>query len=182
MKMFVPSVRDIEAFVELGGAVMPAILVLGVVIWFSLILRWMELGVAREASERDLEARMSRVASRGASESTRRWRLRMAAEAVRWRMRRAGVATELMIAAAPLLGLLGTISGMVETFDVLHMSQGFDRSQAMARGIAKALITTEFGLFLSIPAILVSRTLNRCEVRQARKVDEIEALLASRES
>lgn len=175
MMASIPSVADVLAFVELGGAVMPALFVLGVAAWTALLLRWMELGAGDT-----ITAQMTRAA--GPPGPGRSWRVRVAAEEGRHRLHRAGAATDLMIAAAPLLGLLGTISGMIETFDVLHMTQGLDRSEAMARGISKALITTEFGLLLSIPAILASRAIGRREARHARKFDELEARLAAEEA
>ena len=69
------------------------------------------------------------------------------------------------IAAAPLLGLLGTITGMIQTFAALSANTGEDASQLVASGISKALLTTNAGLVVAIPAIflayLVKRQLNR---------------------
>lgn len=53
----------------------------------------------------------------------------------------------------PLLGLLGTISGMIASFNVIS-SLGMGNPQAMASGIAEAMITTEAGLTCAIPTLL----------------------------
>jgi|TARA_B110000116_G_C16480482_1_gene422224 biopolymer transport protein ExbB len=68
-------------------------------------------------------------------------------------------------AAAPLLGLLGTITGMIQTFAALSTGGGDDTSSMVASGISKALLTTNAGLVVAIPAIfltyLVKRYMNR---------------------
>jgi len=53
----------------------------------------------------------------------------------------------------PILGLLGTVTGMIATFTVIKL-QGTGDAQSMAGGIAEALITTQAGLVASLPIIL----------------------------
>ncbi|MCS5711791.1 MotA/TolQ/ExbB proton channel family protein [Candidatus Berkiella aquae] len=60
--------------------------------------------------------------------------------------------------AAPLLGLLGTVLGMIQIFAVLG---GTPDPQALAGGIAQALLTTAFGLFIAIPCLLFHRYFRR---------------------
>jgi biopolymer transport protein ExbB len=55
-------------------------------------------------------------------------------------------------AIAPLLGLLGTVTGMIRTFNVINL-QGVGDPQSMAGGISEALITTATGLVIGIPAL-----------------------------
>jgi biopolymer transport protein ExbB len=57
------------------------------------------------------------------------------------------------IAAAPLLGLLGTVVGMVETFEVIN-AFGIGNPHLMAQGISKALLTTQAGLTVAFPALI----------------------------
>lgn len=59
-------------------------------------------------------------------------------------------------AVAPLLGLLGTVIGMMEVFDAVA-SQGVGRPRELAPGIAKALITTIAGLSVAIPSLIFYR-------------------------
>ncbi len=58
----------------------------------------------------------------------------------------------ILIGAAPLTGLLGTVMGMLSTFFGLSVSAGGDSIDLVAGGISEALITTEMGLVLAIPA------------------------------
>lgn len=60
---------------------------------------------------------------------------------------------ETIAAIAPLLGLLGTVTGMIEVFDVIT-TQGVGQAKALAGGISEALITTVVGLFIGIPTLV----------------------------
>lgn len=59
-----------------------------------------------------------------------------------------------LVAIAPLLGLLGTVTGMMTTFDVLAIF-GTGNAKAMAGGISEALITTQTGLLVAIPGLVM---------------------------
>lgn len=64
---------------------------------------------------------------------------------------------------SPLLGLLGTVGGMIKVFDAISM-EGMGNPGSLATGIAEALITTAAGLCVAIPAFLAQRYLsNRAE-------------------
>jgi biopolymer transport protein ExbB/TolQ len=69
-------------------------------------------------------------------------------------LRMAGV----MATVAPLLGLLGTVSGMVHTFDVITL-YGNQNPVLMAGGISEALITTQSGLVIAFPLLLLRQRL-----------------------
>lgn len=60
---------------------------------------------------------------------------------------------ETIAAIAPLLGLLGTVLGMIEVFDVVAQ-QGAGQAQELSGGISQALITTATGLSIGIPALV----------------------------
>lgn len=63
-------------------------------------------------------------------------------------------------AISPLLGLLGTVSGMIRAFSAIT-TQGVGNPTVLAGGIAEALITTAAGLIVAIPALIVYRYLRR---------------------
>jgi biopolymer transport protein ExbB len=65
-----------------------------------------------------------------------------------------------LAAVAPLLGLLGTVTGMMATFDVLAVF-GTGNARAMANGISEALITTQTGLLIAIPGLYMQGFLDR---------------------
>ncbi|MBU1340173.1 MAG: MotA/TolQ/ExbB proton channel family protein [Proteobacteria bacterium] len=66
----------------------------------------------------------------------------------------------ILAGVAPLLGLLGTVTGMMETFDVITVF-GTGNAKAMAGGISVALITTQTGLMVSIPGLYMSGFLDK---------------------
>ena len=72
-------------------------------------------------------------------------------------------------AITPLLGLLGTVLGMVDVFSDI-MLQGTGNTAVLAGGISKALITTAAGLSVAIPSVIFHRAL-------ARKIDELLVLM-----
>lgn len=65
-----------------------------------------------------------------------------------------------LAAVAPLLGLLGTVTGMIGTFDILSVF-GTGNAKGMAGGISEALITTQTGLLVAIPGLYMKGFLDR---------------------
>jgi biopolymer transport protein ExbB len=61
---------------------------------------------------------------------------------------------------APLLGLLGTVCGMISTFEVIAWF-GTGNARAMASGISEALITTQTGLLVAVPGLVLGNFLQR---------------------
>jgi len=89
-----------------------------------------------------------------------------------WRFRqfvqsRLNYANALLI-AAPLLGLLGTVVGMLDTFRGLALQAGFETQQLVAEGVRRALITTETGLLVAIVGLFfvywIRRAMRRREL------------------
>ncbi len=73
-------------------------------------------------------------------------------------LERFGTAISVIAAVAPLLGLLGTVTGMISTFDVIT-EHGTGDPKMLSSGIGEALVTTEFGLIVAIPSILLGNLL-----------------------
>ncbi|BHH85853.1 biopolymer transporter ExbB [Desulforhopalus sp. 52FAK] len=74
-----------------------------------------------------------------------------------------------LAAIAPLLGLLGTVIGMITTFDVLAIF-GTGNAKAMAGGISEALITTQTGLLIAIPGLFMKGFLDRKAGKLGKKI------------
>jgi biopolymer transport protein ExbB len=81
---------------------------------------------------------------------------------------------------APLLGLLGTVTGMIKTFQAITLFGAGD-PKMMAGGISEALVTTMLGLIVAIPLVLLSDTLSSTTRRIIDVLDEQSAgLIATR--
>jgi biopolymer transport protein ExbB len=63
-------------------------------------------------------------------------------------------------AITPLLGLLGTVTGMINTFNLISLF-GTGDTRILSSGISEALVTTEFGLIVAIPALIIHAVLSR---------------------
>ncbi|PID55139.1 MAG: hypothetical protein CR978_00390 [Gammaproteobacteria bacterium] len=83
-------------------------------------------------------------------------------------------AIAVIAAVAPLLGLLGTVSGMIHTFKLMTLFGSGDAS-AVSGGISEALVTTELGLIVAIPALLLHAMLSRW-VKQRQEQEEALAI------
>ena len=75
-----------------------------------------------------------------------------------------------LVGFAPLAGLLGTVAGMIETFDSLGDMSLFSQSGGIAGGISKALFTTQMGLVVSVPGLIVGRILDRRQATLEREL------------
>ena len=81
------------------------------------------------------------------------------------------------VAASPLLGLLGTVTGMLTTFFALSTGAGGDKTMDMvAGGISEALITTETGLIIALAGLLFQYHLNREHERYDAFLAHIETM------
>ncbi len=84
------------------------------------------------------------------------------------KMRKGDKLLETIVAVAPLLGLLGTVTGLIATFGNLNIGGGGsgDQATAAAAGIGEALITTAAGMIVAIVALLIFRVLVTLQAQQ----------------
>lgn len=80
-----------------------------------------------------------------------------------------------LVAAAPLMGLLGTVIGMLGTFTAISSGSGAETAAMVAAGISEALITTQTGLFVALPGLFLILIIHR-------RKHSVEAALARIES
>ncbi len=89
----------------------------------------------------------------------------------------------LIASVAPMLGLLGTVVGMVGAFDTIAMTEGPARPDQLGGSISQALVTTVLGLIVAIPATAAYTFLrNRIDTLTAEAGETIEELAAYLES
>ncbi|MGF1607604.1 MAG: MotA/TolQ/ExbB proton channel family protein [Rhodothalassiaceae bacterium] len=74
-----------------------------------------------------------------------------------------------LVKISPLLGLLGTVLGMIEVFEVMAI-QGSGNVRAMAAGISKATLTTMAGMVAAISGLVVSAQLNRRAAKAEQRI------------
>lgn len=89
------------------------------------------------------------------------------------------VTLAILAAIAPMLGLLGTVSGMIETFQSITLF-GTSDPKLMSGGISQALVTTELGLAVAIPLLLIHSALSSKSNRLIQILDEESASIVAR--
>lgn len=181
-----PEEKTALGVVRAGGAIAWVIVALGVVALLLIILRAASLWIAGLGAEKllkqttdlisrgQLAAAAERAAARGgpmgrslasavgASSLPEQEQERAVAEALLHevpRLERFGAAITVFAAVAPLLGLLGTVTGMIATFDIIT-EFGTGDPKLLSSGISEALITTELGLIVAIPTLLLGSLLS----------------------
>jgi biopolymer transport protein ExbB len=76
-----------------------------------------------------------------------------------------------LVAVAPLLGLLGTVTGMIEVFDVLSFT-GASNARAMAAGVSKATLPTMAGMVAALSGLFLINVLERRAEREVEKYSD----------
>lgn len=95
------------------------------------------------------------------------------------RLERGLITLAILAAIAPMLGLLGTVSGMIETFQAITLF-GTGDPKLMSGGISQALVTTELGLAVAIPLLLIHSGLSSKSNRLIQILDEESAAIVAR--
>ena len=150
--------------VERGGPVMIAIITLSIFLYARCFHLLMSLWQphAHDASLAGAEQRVS---------------LRREADDLRAIFRRQRLALGALVAAAPLMGLLGTVSGMVRTFESLSSGNGQKSMAGLASGISEVLVATESGLAVAIPALVLIAVAHWQMHRRIQKLNTAERYL-----
>ncbi|WP_373031700.1 MotA/TolQ/ExbB proton channel family protein [Sulfurovum sp.] len=90
--------------------------------------------------------------------------------------------TKTIVVLAPLVGLLGTVIGMIETFDALQNSSMFSQGASISGGISKALFTTELGLVVAVPGLIFGRVLDKKAERFQLEFEQMTDIICTKDS
>lgn len=189
-------VQLLEYF-EAGGFVMPPLAIATLVLWYFLGMRFHILNRGNRRSARVLLNRYRKGYQRppsGVIDTAVVWGLNLlssnrgkdlrpilddAYSSFDRELTRGKAIISSIVATAPLAGLLGTVIGMIETFDSLAEMALFSQSGGIAGGISQALFTTQMGLAVAVPGIVVGRILERKEERFREELEQIKDLLCA---
>lgn len=163
---------DLFEFLDRGGPVLLLIMAATFVMWSLILERQFYFRYGhKEVSDRALSLWNARSDK---SSEMAHWVREMLISQVRQKTEANVSLTKAMVAVAPLLGLLGTVTGMVEVFDVMALSSGSD-AQAMSGGVSRATIPTMAGMVASLSGIIFSSTMDREVERRVQGVaDQLE--------
>ena len=138
---------ELQNVLHQGGAVLWAILALGVGLYSMLAATWIGL---RKVKKDVFSGMFSAEKGEGQRSLTRHFAI-FELDRLAWVERRLPF-IGVLAGAAPLAGLLGTVSGMLVTFSGLATSSQAQPIDRISVGISEALITTQAGLLIAIPA------------------------------
>lgn len=161
-------------FINAGGPVLLLVGAAGLILWLLILERWFYLRFVFPRMERHVLAEWRK------RENRRSWSARRVREAMIQRVH-AKLSTTLpliqtLIAACPLLGLLGTVTGMIAVFDVVALV-GTGDAAAMAAGVSRATIPTMAGMVVGISGLF---PLYRFSARIRQATDRIADRLDTR--
>ncbi len=163
-------ILNLHRFLDAGGPILWVILLVAVALWTLIIERyWHHWRVF----PRDLAAMRARRSRQPLQE--RRLALMMLRKDVselRLGLTRSLTAIRTLVAVCPLLGLLGTVTGMIHVFDVIALS-GTGNPRAMAAGVSMATIPTMAGLVVALSGFVFSIRLQCGSKAHARHAEDV---------
>ncbi len=162
-------VESLRAFMAAGGPVLWVIGAVAACMGFIIIERYWYLYLVFPANGRATLRRWQDCAGM-ASAPAQRVRQAMISEA-RLSLSRMLPLLKALVALCPLLGLLGTVTGMIQVFDVVA-ALGTGNARAMAAGISRATIPTMAGLLVALPGLYFNLQLEQLTGRKAQELGD----------
>lgn len=185
-----------------GGFVMWILFALNLMLWYGLGYRLLALrrgamGNVRRMIEKhkeqgdakrykgilDYAIRDSFIAAKEAlaMNESPRYYIEDALSRYRMQMSEYSTVVKTIVMLAPLVGLLGTVIGMIETFDALTSSAMFSQGNSISGGISKALFTTELGLVVAVPGLILGKILDKKEQQFDLEFEQITDIICTKE-
>ena len=173
MEMFnvINIINGLMEFLQTGGFVLKIIMITALFLWTFIMERLAYYLFAHKAIQARLKAEWD------AREDKSSWKARAIRDEMVSQIKErtdtnVGI-IKTLVALAPLLGLLGTVTGMIEVFDVMALS-GSSNARLMAGGVFKATIPTMAGMVVALSGLFFSNVLPRWSARStARFADEL---------
>jgi len=155
---FIPALGSIRDFLELGGGVLLLIAGLLLAMWGLIFERFLYLRGRHPQQVSQAIADWERRSER------KSWHAHQVREllisVVNQQLERNMALIKTFVALSPLLGLLGTVTGMIEVFEVMAQS-GSGNPRSMAAGVAKATIPTMAGMVAALSGVAMYAWLNK---------------------
>lgn len=162
------SIEAIRDFMELGGPVLRVIALTIFLMWVFIIERLLFFRTTMKSISDDIRQRWE---DRSERRSWHAHQIRVAMiSQFQMSVNRSIPMIQTLVALCPLLGLLGTVTGMIKVFEVMAQS-GSGNVRAMAAGVSQATVPTMAGMVGALSGVLLVTLLSR---RASREVDFLE--------
>jgi biopolymer transport protein ExbB len=160
------AVRD---FVELGGNVLLGIAFLTAVMWTLIVERVVYFRTAHQREKKRVQELWDARVDHS-SWNAHQIR-RMLVSQVKLKLERRLASIKTAVALCPMFGLLGTVTGMIEVFDVMAIA-GSGNARGMASGVSKATLPTMAGMVAALSGMLFSNQLERFARSESERVED----------
>lgn len=187
-------------YMHSGGVVMWPLFVLVIMLWYALGYRFHALKRGSQKSVRVLVRKFGEgkrvaprglidgavvealgIAGKGYGDGLTRELIEDAFFPYRQELKKYRKTVNAIVMVAPLIGLLGTVIGMIETFDSLGSMTLFSQNGGIAAGISQALFTTQLGLVVAVPGLVVGRLIDRKSKIMEVELEQIKDIVCSDE-
>ncbi len=158
------AVRD---FVELGGNVLLGIAFLTGVMWTLIVERVVYFRTTYQAEKKQIQEAWNSRSDRSSWHAHQIRRLLLSRMRLKLESRLGLISTA--VALCPMAGLLGTVTGMIEVFDVMAIA-GSGNARGMASGVSKATLPTMAGMVAALSGMLFSIQLERFARTETERV------------
>ena len=156
--MLFEPILEVRDFLERGGDVLYLILMVTFLMWILIADRILYFRLNRQ---KDIDRVMTAWNARSDQTSWYAHQVRrMLISDVETRLKSGLLMIKTLVALCPLLGLLGTVTGMIEVFDVMAIA-GSGNARAMASGVSKATIPTMSGMVAALSGLVISVQMER---------------------
>lgn len=161
------AVLDVQAFLETGGDVLLFIGLVTLVMWTLMLERfWYFYRVFPKVSD-DVQKRWESREDHSSWDAHQMRRLLVSE--LRMKLEAGLPYIRVLVALCPLLGLLGTVTGMIEVFDVMAIA-GSGNAKAMAGGVSKATIPTMAGMVAALSGLILSARLEQFAANEGERL------------
>ncbi len=200
MEFLIQGFEQFNAYMNSGGLVMWPLAISVLALWYALGYRYYTLNRGSKASVRNLVRKFQEgirsepkgmidtavveglaiVKVQGPGAITREY-ITDAYNKYTVEITKYSTLIKTIVAAAPLIGLLGTVIGMIETFDSLADAALFSQSGGIAGGISQALFTTQLGLVVAVPGLIIGNILQRRADKMLMDLEQIKDIICIKE-
>ncbi len=169
MVPLIDAINAIRDFLDTGGSVLFAIGVLIFAMWLLILERFIYFFYGYRAQKQAVQSHWHTRTDKSS------WPAKQVREAMvsrsKGKLNQHLPLINVMVAVCPLLGLLGTVTGMIEVFDVMAIT-GTGSARGMASGVSKATIPTMAGMVGALSGVFASTYLSRKAKREVALLED----------
>lgn len=169
MDLIVQAYEAITIFMDKGGPILYWLLLVTFLMWVLIVERLWYLKAVFKSDKQKVQTAWE---GRDERKSWYAHKIRMGMISIATQKLNQGInIIKTLVALCPLLGLLGTVTGMIEVFEVMAIL-GSGNARAMAAGVSRATIPTMAGMVAALSGVFVTTYLERKVTRESQSLED----------